>query len=93
MIYALISNWHSKPNPSNRPTTMNPSMDQSSRASRSVHADDPENKRLLSREELRIVLLLLPLLILSLSPPIVLFVLHWFYPELIIIEATPRPES
>ncbi|QDV84486.1 hypothetical protein [Planctomycetes bacterium TBK1r] len=93
MIYALISNWRSKPNPPTRPTTMHPSLDQSLRASRSVHADNPDNKGLLSREELRIVLLLLPLLIFSLSPPIVLFVLHWFYPELIIIEATPRPES
>ena len=90
MIYALISNWHSKPNPPNRPRTMHPSLDQTLRASRSGQEYNPENKGLLSREELRIVLLLLPLLILSLSPPIVLFVLHWFYPELILIEMTPR---
>ncbi|MCS7467023.1 hypothetical protein NZK35_10230 [Stieleria sp. ICT_E10.1] len=89
MIHALIANCNSKPNPPDRPAVTDPSLNQTRQASQSVQQDDREPQRLLSREELRILLFLLPLLILSVSPPIVLFVLHWFHPELILIETIP----
>ncbi|PAY15905.1 hypothetical protein CKO51_29505 [Rhodopirellula sp. SM50] len=88
MIHALIANCNSKPDPPDRPAVTDPSLNQTRQASQSVQQGDLEPQTL-GREELRILLLLLPLLILSVSPPIVLFVLHWFYPELILIETTP----
>ena len=89
MIHALIASWNSKPNPPDQPAATDPSLNQTRRESKSIPKCNLETGDLLSREELRILLLLLPLLILSLSPPIVLFVLHWFYPDLVMIEATP----
>ncbi|QDV41458.1 hypothetical protein Enr13x_12970 [Stieleria neptunia] len=89
MIHALIANCNSKPHPPDRPAVTDPSPNQTRRESTAVQQADLDPPGLLSREELRILLLLLPLLILSVSPPIVLFVLHWFHPELILIETTP----
>ena len=91
MIQALIANWQSKTHPPDRsvtsPVGRRAAGDQAAGAV-NRNADDQSNG-VFNSEERRILLMLLPLIALSISPPIVLFVLHWFYPELIFIDPMP----
>ncbi|QEG00790.1 hypothetical protein Mal15_48620 [Stieleria maiorica] len=89
MFHALIANTHSKSKPPNPAVTATPSFDPAT--TRTSFESEDRNDRLLSQEERRIVMWLLPLLILSISPPILLVVLHWFFPHVMLLDTVQGP--
>ncbi len=89
MFHALIANAHSDSKTPNPMVTTTPSLDPATTRTRFESED--RNDRLLSQEERRILVWLLPLLILSISPPILLVILHWFFPHVMFLDTVQGP--